>query len=355
MTTPVTALADPEPSGSRAEGAGQRRHLLGIGELGPAGIERLVRLSDRFAEVAQRRIPKVPALRGRTVATVFAEPSTRTRLSFETAARRLSADVVGITPATSSLTKGESLRDTVETVVALGVDCLVVRHAVAGVPWQVARWAPVSVVNAGDGWHEHPTQALLDCATVRQALAERDGRPVAETGVEVFRGLRVGVVGDIRHSRVARSVVQAMAALGSRVTLVAPGTLLPSSTVGWPIVGTSSELDEVLPDIDVCYLLRLQTERGAGAHLPSVREYHAGFGLTAERAARLPAGAVVMHPGPMVRGVEIDDEVAGRPTTLVRRQVATGVAVRMAVLFWLLGTDPDLGGPPDDGAGDDRG
>jgi aspartate carbamoyltransferase catalytic subunit len=336
---PATADGDPRPATADRESRPSRRHLLSVGDLGPSGIGAILRLADRFAEVSRRPIPKVPALRGRTVATVFAESSTRTRLSFETAARRLSADVLTFTPASSSLAKGESLRDTVATVTALGVDGVVVRHGTAGVPWQVARWTSASVVNAGDGWHEHPTQALLDCATVRQVLADRHGVAVEDTGTELFAGLRVAIVGDIRHSRVARSVSAALGALGCRVTLVGPGSLLPTTTVGWPIERSVSDLDAVLPETDVCYLLRLQTERGAGAFVPSMREYHATFGLTEARAARLPDHAVVLHPGPMVRGVEIADAVADDPRCLVLDQVRSGVAVRMAVLFWLVGTD----------------
>jgi len=313
-------------------------NLLSVGDLGVDGIATVLRLSDRFVEVGRRAIPKVPALRGRTVASVFVEGSTRTKLSFETAARRLSADVLSFAPATSSLGKGESLRDTVQTVAAMGVDCFVVRHGCAGVPAQVARWTGVSVVNAGDGWHEHPTQALLDCATIRQVLAERAGVAVESTGIEQFSGLRVAVVGDIAHSRVARSEVRALAALGAKVTLVAPGSLLPSSLAGWPVEAVTGELDAVLGEIDVCYVLRLQTERGAGAFVPSLREYAATYGLTARRVAAMPRDAFVMHPGPMVRGVEIADEVADMARTVVLRQVANGVAVRMAVLFLLLGS-----------------
>ncbi|MHB8329402.1 MAG: aspartate carbamoyltransferase catalytic subunit [Acidimicrobiales bacterium] len=314
------------------------RHLLSIAELGAEGIEEVLRVSDAFAEVGRRAIPKVPALRGRTVATLFAEESTRTRLSFETAAKRLSADVLTFTTATSSVMKGESLRDTVETVAAMGVDAFVVRHPCAGAPAQVARWVDAAVVNAGDGWHEHPTQALLDCYTIRQVLAERAGLAVTDTGTECFDGLRVAVVGDVRHSRVARSGVLALAALGAQVTLVAPGTLLPTSLAGWPVSGVSHDLDAVLGSVDVCYLLRLQTERGTGAFIPSVREYAAAYGLTSRRAGLLAEGALVMHPGPMNRGVEIADEVADLPRSVVLRQVANGVAVRMAVLFLLLGT-----------------
>jgi aspartate carbamoyltransferase catalytic subunit len=316
---------------------GDGRHLLSIADLGAEGIEEVLRVSDAFVEVARRPIPKVPALRGRTVVTLFAEESTRTRFSFETAAKRLSADVLSFAVASSSLKKGESLRDTVETVAAMGVDAFVIRHPSAGAPAQVARWVDASVINAGDGWHEHPTQALLDCYTIRQALAERAGRPVAEVGVKEVSGLRVAIVGDVAHSRVARSGVLALAALGAHIILVAPGGLLPPSLDGWPIAAVSHDLDSVLPTVDICYLLRLQTERGAGSFLPSLREYTAGYGLTARRAGLLAAGALVMHPGPMNRGVEIADEVADLPRSLVLRQVANGVAVRMAVLFLLLG------------------
>ena len=317
--------------------ADHSRHLLSVSDLGADGIEEVLRVADAFVEVGRRPIPKVPALRGRTVVTLFAEESTRTRLSFETAARRLSADVMGFSTAGSSLKKGESLRDTVETVAAMGVDALIVRHPSAGVPHQVARWVDAAVVNAGDGWHEHPTQALLDCYTIRQVLAERAGIDCASTGVECFAGLRVAVVGDVRHSRVARSGIWALAALGAEVTLVAPGTLLPTSLEGWPVAAVSYDLDSVLGKVDVCYLLRLQLERGAGAYLPSLREYTAGYGLTTRRAALLAEHALVMHPGPMNRGVEIADEVAELPRSVVLRQVANGVAVRMAVLFLLLG------------------
>ncbi len=322
-----------------------RRHLLAVSDLGADDIAGILRVSDAFVEVGQRAIPKVPALRGRTVVTLFAEQSTRTRLSFETAAKRLSADVLSFGLETSSVKKGESLRDTVETVAALGVDAFVVRHTAAGAPAAVARWVDASVVNAGDGWHEHPTQALLDCYTIRQVLAERAGEPLEKVGTESFVGLRVAVVGDVRHSRVARSLIWATAALGANVTLVAPGSLLPPSLEGWPVVGVTHDFDAVLDDVDICYLLRLQSERGTGAYLPSVREYAASYGLNARRAARLAEGTLVMHPGPMNRGVEIADEVAGLPQSVVLRQVANGVAVRMAVLFMLLGSGgaADLG------------
>lgn len=303
------------------------RHLLSVADLGAAGIAELLEVSDSFVEVSERAIPKVPALRGKTVVSLFYEDSTRTRLSFETAARRLSADVMNFSVSGSSVAKGESLRDTVQTIDAMGVDAVVVRHSSAGVPWQVANWVGCSVVNAGDGWHEHPTQALLDCYTVRRARGS-------------LEGLRVAIVGDVKHSRVARSNVLAFSTMGAEVTLVAPPTLLPPSLEGWPVVAVSHDIDDVLPKADVVYLLRLQAERQSEALLPSLREYTACYGLTRRRADLLADGALVMHPGPMNRGVEIAAEVADLPLSVITRQVANGVAVRMAVLFLLLGSAP---------------
>ena len=305
------------------------RHLLSVADLGADGLEDLLRLTESFVEVSARAIPKVPALRGTTVVSLFYEDSTRTRLSFETAAKRLSADTMNFSVASSAVKKGESVRDTVETVAAMGVDAMVVRHGSAGVPWQVARWADVAVINAGDGWHEHPTQALLDCFTIR----ERKGS---------LAGLRIAIVGDVKHSRVARSNVLAFALLGAEVTLVAPPTLLPPSLAGWP-VAVSHDLDDVLPKADVVYLLRMQRERQTEALLPSLREYTSLYGLTRDRARLLGDDAIVMHPGPMNRGVEIAAEVADLPGAVITRQVANGVAVRMAVLFMLLGSGGDLG------------
>jgi aspartate carbamoyltransferase catalytic subunit len=299
-------------------------HLLSVSDLGRDGIEEVLRVAEAFAEVGTRPIRKVPTLRGKAIATLFFEDSTRTRLSFETAAKRLSADVLSFSAGASSLKKGESIRDTVETIEAMGLDALVVRHASAGVPVQVSRWVrSCKVVNGGDGWHEHPTQALLDCFTVRQVRGE-------------IEGLRILVVGDILHSRVARSQVLAYSALGASVTLVAPGSLLPASLEGWPVEVTG-DLDAALPKADVVSLLRLQAERGSGAFVPTLREYTARFGLTARRAQLLDPDAVVTHPGPMIRGVEIASDVADLPQAVVTRQVANGVAVRMAVLFLLLG------------------
>jgi len=315
---------------------GQLRNLLSIADLGPdiaTGISDVMTLTDSFVEVSERTIPKVPALRGRTVVSLFFEDSTRTRLSFETAARRLSADTMNFSVGTSSVKKGESLRDTIETIEAMGVDAIVVRHASAGVPRQVAQWASSAIINAGDGWHEHPTQALLDCYTIRQRFGDLSGKHIA-------------IVGDIRHSRVARSNVAAFTALGADVTLVAPPTLLPPSLEGWP-VKVSTDIDAVLPTVDVCYLLRMQRERMTEALIPSIREYVTRFGLNERRADQLPDHAIVMHPGPMNRGVEIDAAVADRPNTVIVDQVRNGVAVRMAVLFLLLGSGTTWGGEAD--------
>ena len=275
-----------------------------------------------MAEVNRRPNPKVPALRGKTVCNVFFEDSTRTRLSFETAAKRLSADTMTFAVAQSSVNKGESLRDTIETIAAMGVDAFVIRHKSSGAPWLVDNWTNASVINAGDGWHAHPTQALLDAYTVRTALNRTGG----------FDGLRVAIVGDIKHSRVARSTSAAFRMLGADVTLVAPRTLLPP-TVDEP---TSEHLDELIGDIDVLYLLRMQQERMNEALVPSLREYTMRFGLTAERAARLAPHALVMHPGPMNRGVEITvdpAELPGRrhhPAGHQRDRRADGRAVRPA-------------------------
>jgi aspartate carbamoyltransferase catalytic subunit len=301
-------------------------NLLSVTDLGRDGIDEILRLTDSFVEVSERSIPKVPTLRGKTVVSLFYEDSTRTRLSFETAAKRLSADTMTFAVGSSSVRKGESLRDTVQTIEAMGVDALVVRHPSAGAPWQVASWTRASVINAGDGWHEHPTQALLDCYTVRQRLGSLDGR-------------RVAIVGDVKHSRVARSVISAFTLQGAEVAVVAPPTLLPPSLNGWPVT-VNGDLDDVLPKVDVIYLLRMQRERMTEALLPSLREYTARYGLTARRAELVNPDALIMHPGPMNRGVEIAAEVADRPNAVIVDQVRNGVAVRMAVLFLLLGSAP---------------
>ncbi|MGI8662744.1 MAG: aspartate carbamoyltransferase catalytic subunit [Acidimicrobiales bacterium] len=304
------------------------KHLLSIDDLGRDGIEQILDLTDAFVEVSGRQIPRVPALRGKTVVWLFYEESTRTRLSFEQAAKRLSADTMNFSVSTSSVKKGESLRDTVQTIEAMGVDGIVVRHASAGVPWRIAEWVDASVINAGDGWHEHPTQALLDCYTIRQRLGSLEGKQIA-------------LVGDIKHSRVARSDVLAFAALGAEVTLVAPPTLLPPSLEGWP-VHVSHDLDAVLAKVDVVGLLRMQRERMTEALIPSLREYTALFGLTQRRVDLLAEHTIVMHPGPMNRGVEIAAEVADLPRSVIVDQVRNGVAVRMAVLYLLLGSGAEI-------------
>lgn len=301
------------------------QHLRSVDDIGGRSeIEQLLDRSQSFLDVTRRDIPKVPALRGRTVVSLFYEDSTRTRLSFETAAKRLSADTMNFSVSTSSVKKGESLLDTVQTIEAMGIDAVVVRHQAAGVAHRVAEWTSAAVINAGDGRHEHPTQALLDAFTLR-----RHRGPSLD-------GARVAIVGDIVHSRVARSNVHLLTRLGCEVILVGPPTLMPESLVGWP-VQVAYDLDEVLCDVDVVYLLRIQRERIAGARFPSLREYRARWGLTAARAARLKPDTLVMHPGPMNRGVEIADEVADSPRSLITEQVANGVAVRMAVLYELLG------------------
>ena len=309
------------------------KHLRSIGELGVEGLRHLLDLTDHMSEVNRRPIPKVPALRGKTVVSLFFEDSTRTRLSFETAAKRLSADTMTFSVSTSSVNKGESLRDTIETVAAMGVDAFVVRHKSSGVPWQVSRWTEASVINAGDGWHDHPTQALLDCYTIRTALNRPEG----------FDGLHIAIVGDIKHSRVARSDVWAFAAMGARVTLVAPVTLLPPSLEGWP-VEVVHHIDDIVEKVDVLYMLRMQRERMHEALVPSLREYTANFGLTPDRAERLQEHTLIMHPGPMNRGVEMAVDPSELPGSVIAQQVTNGVAVRMAVLFHLLGSGSGLVG-----------
>ncbi len=299
------------------------RHLLTIEDVSGEDLTGLLDLAQTFEAVQQRDVPKVPALRGKTVVLAFFEDSTRTRTSFDLAARRLSADLVNFSAGSSSLKKGESLRDTIETIDAMGVDAIVIRHASSGVPQQITRWTEASVINAGDGWHQHPTQALLDAYTIRKRLGTLEGK-------------RVVMCGDIKHSRVARSNIQAFTKLGAAVTLVAPRTLLPSNMDQWP-VEISNSLDESLEQSDVLYLLRIQHERMGQSLLPSVREYRATYGLTVARAKRLSPECVVMHPGPMNRGVEIDPEVVDDPRVAVLEQVTAGVAVRMAVLFSVLG------------------
>lgn len=300
------------------------RHIRSIDDLGRSGIEEILTLSDHFHEVSTRRIPKVPALRGKTIALLFYEDSTRTRLSFETASKRLSADSLNFSIGSSSVKKGESLRDTVETISAMGVDAIVVRHGSAGVPWLLPRWTDAAVINAGDGSHEHPTQALLDCYTIRNKLGELDGK-------------RITIVGDIRHSRVARSNVKAFLSLGASVTLVAPKTLMPFNTDDWG-VETTDQFDSVIGDSDVLYMLRMQLERQQKSFVPSLREYAKEYGLSNSRAQSMKPESLIMHPGPMNRGVEVSSNVKEHPNSVVNDQVANGVIIRMSALYYLLGT-----------------
>ncbi|GAA3734101.1 aspartate carbamoyltransferase catalytic subunit [Spinactinospora alkalitolerans] len=299
------------------------RHLLSAGDLSRDEAVLVLDTAKELAQVGDRSVKKLPTLRGRTVVNLFYEDSTRTRISFEAAAKRMSADVLNFSAKGSSVSKGESLKDTALTLQAMGADGVVIRHGSSGAARRLANWVEGAVLNAGDGTHEHPTQALLDAYTMR----ERMGR---------LEGLRVAVVGDVLHSRVARSNVLLLHTLGAEVTLVAPPTLLPVSVGTWPCA-VSYDLDEVLPKSDVVMMLRVQAERMNDAFFPTAREYSRRYGLDRDRFARMPDDAIVMHPGPMIRGMEISAEVADSPRSTITEQVANGVSVRMAVLYLLLG------------------
>lgn len=304
------------------------KHLLSTHDLTVDEVGRLLDLADRMSEVNSRPVPKVPALRGMTVASVFFEDSTRTRLSFETAAKRLSADTMTFSVSTSSVNKGESIRDTVETLSAMGVHAFVVRHKSSGMAARITDWTDASVVNAGDGWHQHPTQALLDAYTITREFG---------CGADLS-GRRIVIVGDVKHSRVARSNIDLFTRMGAAVTVVGPPTLLPHDVARWN-VETSHDLDAHLATADVLYMLRMQRERMGSALVPDLAEYASRYGLDDSRASRLPRHSIVMHPGPMNRGVEMLLDPARLPTSRVLAQVRNGVAVRMAVLFSLLGGD----------------
>jgi aspartate carbamoyltransferase catalytic subunit len=299
------------------------RDLLGMRELSRNHIELILETANSFKEVSGREIKKVPALRGRTIVNLFLEPSTRTRTSFELAAKRLSADVINFSASTSSIVKGESLKDTAETLEAMNADLAVIRHSAAGAAHFLTRVSRLQVVNAGDGAHEHPTQSLLDLFTIKEKLGRTDG-------------LKVAIVGDIAHSRVARSNIIGMTKMGAEVTVVGPPTLIPAEVEGLGC-HVSHNLDEVVGEVDVVYLLRLQLERQSESLLPSLREYAGRFGLSMRRAKMMRPEALIMHPGPMNRGVEIASEVADMPQAVITAQVANGVAVRMSVLYLLLG------------------
>ncbi len=306
------------------------RHLLALADLCVEELRHVLITAQGFEGVSTRSVKKVPALRGRVVVNLFFEDSTRTRASFSLAASRLSADVLDFSAKGSSVSKGETLVDTARTIEAMGIDAIVLRHHLSGAAVHLARNVQCSVINAGDGQHEHPTQGLLDLYTIARRLG-RDGN---EEGREPFdlEGITVGIVGDIAHSRVARSNIHGLIALGATPILIGPPTLLPG---GFREMGCelSHDLDAVLPRLDVVNCLRIQFERMSGAAFPSVREYAAMYGLTAARLARGKPGLVVMHPGPMNRGIEIDAAVADGPQSAVLEQVGHGLAVRMAVLF----------------------
>jgi aspartate carbamoyltransferase catalytic subunit len=307
--------------------------LLSLEDFSQNALVEILDVAESFVEVNQRTIKKVPALKGRVVASLFFEESTRTRLSFETAAKRLSADVLSLAIASSSVKKGESLRDTISTIDALGIDAVVMRHQSSGAALQVSRYVPhVRVINGGDGQHQHPTQGLLDAFTIRQILAERHHTTGPESGAELFSGLRILIVGDLRHSRVARSDVIAYVSLGAEVKVAAPGTLLPDDVGSWP-VSVATDFEEALAWADVVGLLRLQSERGSGSFVPTLREFTTTYGLTIERAKSLRPETIIMHPGPINHGVEIDSAVADLPSAVIDRQVTNGVPVRMAVLY----------------------
>ena len=306
------------------------RHLISAADLSREDALLILDTAEELAQTADRPIRKLPTLRGRTVVNLFFEDSTRTRISFEAAAKRLSADVINFSAKGSSVAKGESLKDTALTLEAMGADAVVIRHGASGAAHRLAGWVQGSVLNAGDGTHEHPTQALLDAFTIRRRLKGTGARGAA------LDGLRVTIVGDVLHSRVARSNVLLLSTLGAEVTLAAPPTLLPLAVGSWPCE-VSYDLDSELPKSDVVMMLRVQQERMNAAYFPSVREYSRRYGLDAARMARLPGHAIVMHPGPMNRGVEIAAEVADSVRSTIVEQVANGVTTRMAALYLLLG------------------
>ena len=316
-----------------------KRHLISAADLSRGDALLILDTAEELAGLADRPIKKLPTLRGRTVVNLFFEDSTRTRISFEAAAKRLSADVINFSAKGSSVAKGESLKDTALTLEAMGADAVVIRHSASGAAHRLAGWVRGSVVNAGDGTHEHPTQALLDAFTIRRKLrgTSRTSRTSGTSGRGAgLEGIRVTIVGDVLHSRVARSNVLLLSTLGAEVTLAAPPTLLPHAVDTWPCA-VSYDLDTELPKSDVVMMLRVQQERMTAAYFPSVREYSRRYGLDAARLRQLPDEAIVMHPGPMNRGVEIAAEVADSPRSTIVEQVANGVSVRMAVLYLLLG------------------
>jgi aspartate carbamoyltransferase catalytic subunit len=304
------------------------KHLLSIADLNKSEAISILDTATELARVSDGAVKKLPTLRGRTIVNLFAEDSTRTRISFEAAAKRLSADVINFSAKGSSLSKGESLKDTAMTLQAMGADAVVIRHSASGAAQRLAEseWMSGSVVNAGDGTHEHPSQALLDAFTIRKHLG---------MGGSDLSGLSIAIVGDILHSRVARSNVLLLSMLGAKVTLVSPPTLLPVGIQNWPVT-VSYDFDAVIPHVDVVMMLRVQQERMSELFFPNAREYSRYFGLNGERMANMKTGAIVMHPGPMNRGLEISAEVADSARSVITEQVTNGVSVRMAILYVLL-------------------
>lgn len=304
------------------------KDLWSVDQLSVEQIELILRTADSFREVGSRTIKKVPTLRGRTVCNLFFEPSTRTRISFELAAKRLSADVINFTAdSKTSVAKGESFKDTALTLQAMGVDAIIVRSSSSGAPQRLSEWVEASVINAGDGAHEHPTQALLDLYSIREKF-------------DSFEGLRIAIVGDVIHSRVARSNIKAMTKMGAQVTVVGPPTLLPASLESWG-VDVSFNLDEVLSKLDVVYLLRVQKERQSEQLFPSTREYSGFWGLDQRRVDLMKPEALIMHPGPMNRGIEIGSDMADLDRSIITDQVTNGISVRMSLLYLMLGQPDD--------------
>ena len=310
------------------------KHLLSINDLSKSDAISILDTAQELSRVSDGPMKKLPTLRGRTIVNLFAEDSTRTRISFEAAAKRLSADVINFSAKGSSISKGESLKDTAQTLQAMGADAVIIRHSASGAAQRLAdsRWMSGAVINAGDGTHEHPSQALLDAFTIRKHLAQ---------GREDLQGLRIAIVGDVLHSRVARSNVLLLTKLGAHVTLVAPPTLLPVGVESWP-VSVSYDFDQVLDSVDAVMMLRIQQERMSELFFPNAREYSRYFGLNTERLNALHPGAIVMHPGPMNRGLEITAESADSARSVIVEQVANGVSVRMAILYLLLAGDTSI-------------
>ena len=308
------------------------RHLLSVSDLTKIQAISILDTASELARISEGTVKKLPTLRGRTIVNLFAEDSTRTRISFEAAAKRLSADVINFSAKGSSLSKGESLKDTALTLQAMGADAVVIRHSASGAPQRLAdsQWMRGAVINAGDGTHEHPSQALLDAFTIRKHLGK---------GASDLHGIRVAIVGDVLHSRVARSNVLLLQLLGASVVLVAPPTLLPVGVASWPVT-ISYDLESVLPNVDVVMMLRVQQERMGDLYFPNAREYSRYFGLNAERLKSMSAHSIIMHPGPMNRGLEIAAEVADSARSVIVEQVANGVSVRMAILYVLLAGQP---------------